>query len=118
MTPRRMRIDFNGLNLRWAKNDDFSTIINSGSPLASAFEPYLNKIIARVRDALPASKENVRRDIDLFIAQEGHHYRVHNLFNRELYKRYPKLKHYEAELADAQKRMRSEERRVGKECRL
>jgi predicted metal-dependent hydrolase len=100
-----MRIDFKGVNLRWARNYDFSTIINSGSPLASAFEPYLNRIIARVRDALPENKERVRRDIDLFIAQEGHHYRVHNQFNRELYARYPKLKQFESEIAAAQTRM-------------
>lgn len=105
MKSRKMRIDFKGLNPRWASNDDFSTIINSGSPLATAFEPYLNKIMGRVRDVLPASQERVRRDIDLFIAQEGNHYRVHALFNRELYARYPKLKQFEAELSAAQKDM-------------
>lgn len=100
MIPRRMRIDFKGVPLNWSKDDDFSTMVNSFSPIASAFEVYLNKVMAKVRDTLPASEEKVRRDIDLFIAQEGHHYRVHGGLNKELYVRYPKLKEYEQALAD------------------
>jgi len=103
MIPRRMRIDFKGAPLHWSKVPEFATTMNASSPIASAFEPYLNKVMATVRDTLPAGKEAVRRDIDLFIAQEGHHYRLHNIFNKELYAAYPKLKQFEIELAGAHK---------------
>ena len=99
MIPRRLRIDFKGTPMRWAPQADFATIMNASSPLASAFEPYLNKIMARVRDALPASKAKVKENIDLFITQEGHHYRVHNSFNKLLYAAYPDLRQFEVALA-------------------
>jgi predicted metal-dependent hydrolase len=99
MIHRRMRIDFSDVSLRWSKNDDFSTIINSFSPIASAFEPYLNKVMTKVLARLPEDEETVRQDIWLFIAQEGSHYRVHGEFNKQLYARYPKLKEFEAAVA-------------------
>jgi predicted metal-dependent hydrolase len=40
----------------------------------------------------------LQRDIALFMAQEGNHYRQHKLFNRHLYARYPGLAALEAEL--------------------
>jgi predicted metal-dependent hydrolase len=98
MIPRKMRIDFKEAPIHWARHSAFSTINNASSPLASAFEPYLNKIMARVRDKLPDSKAKVKANIDLFIAQEGHHYRVHNLYNKKLYAVYPDLRKFEQDL--------------------
>lgn len=99
MIPRKMHIDFSNTPVHWAPQSAFATINNASSPIASAFEPYLNRIMARVRDTLPASKSKLKADIDLFIAQEGHHYGVHNGFNKILYAAYPGLRKFGKDLA-------------------
>ena len=97
MKPRHLRIDFAGMPLAWSPNAEFAAITNSGSPLTSAVEPYLNIVMSRVRDALPDSRAELKQQIDIFIRQEAYHYRLHDSFNRELYAAgYPGLK----ELAD------------------
>ena len=93
MKPRHLRIDFAGMPLAWSPNAEFAAITNSGSPLTSAVEPYLNIVMSRVRDALPAEQSELKRQIDIFIRQEAYHYRLHDSFNRELYAAgYPGLK--------------------------
>jgi len=97
MKPRHLRIDFTGVPLAWSPNAEFAAITNSGSPLTSAVEPYLNIVMSRVRDALPDNHGELKRQVDIFIRQEAFHYRLHDSFNRELYAAgYPGLK----ELAD------------------
>jgi len=98
---RNMRFDFAGAPMMWAPNKAFSTTINAGSPSAVAFENYLAKVMARTRDALADRDPALRREIDLFIAQEGHHYRVHKAYNRQLFAAYPRVKEFEDELAAA-----------------
>lgn len=93
--PRRMRINFDNVPMHWAAEPTFATIINSGSILASALEPYMNRVMARAREQLPADKAHIRETIDHFIAQEGHHYRVHAGLNRQLFKIYPRLREFE-----------------------
>ena len=93
MKPRQLRIDFTGVPLAWSRNPEFAAILNSGSPLTSAVEPYLNIVMSRVRDALPDSHGELKRQVDIFIRQEACHYRLHDSFNRELYAAgYPGLK--------------------------
>lgn len=102
MIPRNMRIDFTGVDIHWSKsNPAFSTLINAGSISAVAFEGYLNKVMVWARDELGGKNPDVHRDINLFIAQEGHHYRVHKAYNRVLYQAYPDANAYEMELAEA-----------------
>ncbi len=97
MKPRHLRIDFSGVPLAWSRNPEFAAILNSGSPLTSAVEPYLNIVMSRVRDALPERHAALKQQVDIFIRQEAYHYRLHDAFNRELYAAgYPGLK----ELAD------------------
>lgn len=97
--PRRMRINFKDMPLRWSAIGEFATILNASSPIASSFEPYLNRVMARIRDRLPEQQNHLKRDLNLFIEQEAHHYRVHNTFNKELYARYPKLREIEDQIA-------------------
>lgn len=96
--PRRMRINFDNVPMHWATEATFSTFINSGSILASSLEPYMNRVMARARDVLPPEKAHVRETIDNFIAQEGHHYRVHAGLNKQLFKTYPKLREFEEQM--------------------
>lgn len=85
MKPRHLRIDFTGVPLAWARNAEFAAILNSGSPLTSAVEPYLNIVMSRARDALPDRHAALKQQVDIFIRQEAFHYRLHDAFNRELY---------------------------------
>jgi predicted metal-dependent hydrolase len=102
MIPRNMRIDFTGVELHWSKsNPAYATATNGGSVGATAFEPYLNRVMAWARDTLGGKNPALHRDINLFIAQEGHHYRVHRAFNKVLYETYPRVKEFEDELAEA-----------------
>jgi predicted metal-dependent hydrolase len=105
MIPRNMRIDFTDVDIHWSKsNPAFSTLINAGSISAVAFEGYLNKVMAWARDELGGKKPALHRDINLFIAQEGHHYRVHKAYNKVLYQAYPCAREYEEELAGVLRR--------------
>lgn len=105
MTPaspiviRNMRWNFAGSPMQWSPNRAFATTINAGSPSAVAFEAYLAKVMARARDELGGRDPELRREIDLFIAQEGHHYRAHKAYNRQLFAAYPRAKLFEDELA-------------------
>jgi predicted metal-dependent hydrolase len=101
MIVRNMRIDFSGAPMQWAPNKAFSATINAGSPSAAAFEHYLAKVMMRTRDALAGRDAAVAREIDQFIAQEGHHYRLHKAYNKLLFAAYPRAREYEDELATA-----------------
>jgi predicted metal-dependent hydrolase len=97
-----MRIDFSDVDVHWSKsNPAFSTLINAGSVSAVPFEIYLNKVMASARDELGGRNPALHRDINLFITQEGHHYRVHRGYNKVLYQNYPCAKDYEDELTEA-----------------
>jgi len=105
--PRRMRINFEDVPMHWAREPTFSTFINSGSILASALEPYMNRIMVKAQEKLPPDSAEVSATIDHFIAQEGHHYRVHAGLNKQLFKTYPRLREFEEaikmEMAAAEK---------------
>src|SRR4051812_7003702 len=100
MIARNMRIDFTDAPLLWSKNRAWATMTNAGSPGATAFEPYLNQVMAWARLALDGTRPELERDIDLFIARESHHLRVHKQFNKLLYERYPEARAFEQALAD------------------
>ena len=105
MIPRNMRIDFSEAELHWSKsNPPYATATNGGSVGATAFEPYLNKVMAIARDKLGGRNPALHRDINLFIAQEGHHYRVHKAYNKVLHQAYPRARAFEEELADVLRR--------------
>ena len=101
IVARNMRIDFTGAPLLFSPNKAFATIVNASSVASSAFEGFLAKVMARARDQLEASHPALSREIDLFIAQEGHHYRVHKIYNKRLYAAYPGARRFETELGDA-----------------
>jgi hypothetical protein len=100
MIARNMRIDFTDAPLLWSKNKTWATMTNAGSPGVTAFEPYLSQVMAWARIALDGKAPELEREIDLFIAQESHHLRVHKQFNRLLYERYPRAREFEKELAN------------------
>jgi len=94
--PRRVRYDFEDAPIYWARNLEFAHIMNAFSPLAPYLEPYLNKVMARVRDTLPETEAQLRTDLNNFIAQESNHYRLHARYNKRLHVLYPELMAAEA----------------------
>lgn len=100
MIPRRLSHDFSDVSLGWAPNKEFATSMNAVSPIASQLEPYLNKVMAIIRKRLGPDQARLGEEIDLFIAQESNHFRLHNVYNKRLFDRYPALKDIEAKLKD------------------
>ena len=105
MRARVPALDFGRSLPHWANNREFSQIFNAGSTSPSQIEPYLNKVMRRVRERLGPQHAELSRDIDVFIEQETQHYTFHNKFNAVVVKAgYPKIREYEARLRGDYKR--------------
>lgn len=98
MQVRLPKIDYSNVRPHWARAPEFAHDRNASSTIPSQVEPYLIKVMRRAKDALPAHETRLHEELDLFIAQEGAHFRQHNLFNRRIREHYPKLADFEAEL--------------------
>lgn len=98
MIPRRINIEFESTPMHWARNHEFATMMNSVSPMPSQAEPYLNTVMATIRNAVGKKNPQLASDLDVFIKQEANHFRLHRQFNQRLYAFYPELKAVEAEL--------------------
>jgi len=90
MLARNPRITFEAALPHWAPNHAFAQITNAGSTSLPAVETFLNTVMNRA--AAVIADTALKRDIAVFTAQEGNHYRQHRLFNKKLYPRYPGLK--------------------------
>jgi uncharacterized protein len=79
---RKVEIDFSDAKIHWNREcPEFSHVFNAFSLVAAHIEPYLIKVMRQIRDQLPESATDLRRDVDLFNSQEGRHYRMHMKFN-------------------------------------
>ncbi|WP_157219750.1 metal-dependent hydrolase [Flavisphingomonas formosensis] len=96
MQARNPRITFEAALPHWAPNHAFAQITNAGSTSLPAVETFLNTVMNRASAEI--ADEALKRDIAVFTAQEGNHYRQHRIFNKTLYPRYPGLKAHEAKL--------------------
>lgn len=85
ITPRLPDIDFSDVPVHWSPNHELAQSMNAKSTAAPLVEPYLNRVMARVRSKLPPEREELKQEVDLFIKQEGLHYRVHSEFNQRIY---------------------------------
>jgi predicted metal-dependent hydrolase len=83
LTVRKVDIDFSQAKIHWnPKEPEYAQLLNglsSGFPL---LEPFLIKVVRQARELAP---EHMKKDIDLFIAQEGRHFKQHAKFNQLLY---------------------------------
>lgn len=85
MKARKIRIDFSNAKILWAPEaPEFAHFWNATSSLLPYLEPFLNRTVRACMDALPADREELRRDCKIFIAQESSHYRNHARFNELL----------------------------------
>lgn len=97
MKARNPRIDFAGSLPHWCENREFAALTNGGSMTLPYLEPYLNKVMLAAGKELD-HRPDIQADIALFVAQEGHHYRQHRLFNKVLVDHYPALAGLEREM--------------------
>jgi uncharacterized protein len=83
LTVRKVDIDFSDAKINWCPQEpEYAQLLNglsSGFPL---LEPFLIKVIRRAKEQAPA---HMQKELDLFIAQEGRHYKQHAKFNQLLY---------------------------------
>jgi len=84
---------------------EFAPAFNAASTTLPHLEPYLNRLIRRAKEQLPAAQNALREDIDLFVRQEANHYRRHQRHNAMLYQSgYTRLHEFEERLrADHEK---------------
>lgn len=100
MIPRKLVVDFEDVPLVWSTIPEFAVDLNSGSPVASQSEPYLNTVMSRCR-ATGKLSDALAKDVDLFVRQETNHFTVHNRFNAEMYRRgYKDVRAIEMQLRD------------------
>ena len=96
MHVRNPKLDFAEALPHWAPNIEFAQITNAGSTSLPCVEAYLMAVMNRAVRTL--QEPGLKRDVALFTAQEGNHYRQHDVFNETLYGRYPGLRPIMAQL--------------------
>jgi len=85
MKSRCPPLDFTGLSAAWAPDPGFTTMLNAGGALATAIEPYLNRVMSEAARRLGKDKPALSNEIRMLVRQETEHYRVHDAFNQALY---------------------------------
>lgn len=82
LTIRKVDIDFSHAKIHWNPSQpEYAQLLNglsSGFPL---LEPFLIKVVRQAKDLAPA---HMQHELDLFIAQEGRHFKQHAKFNHLL----------------------------------
>jgi predicted metal-dependent hydrolase len=98
---RKPQFDFGAVRPHWAPVIEFAHRFNAASAVPAHIEPYLIKVMMRVKDVLPSSEKKLREDIELFNKQEVQHCKQHVAFNRMLYRSgYPDMERLEQPFAD------------------
>src|SRR5581483_2078439 len=82
LTVRKVDIDFSQAKIDWCPNEpEYAQLLNglsSGFPL---LEPFLIKVVRQAKEKAP---EHMQKKLELFIAQEGRHYKQHAKWNHKL----------------------------------
>jgi len=85
MQVRYPKWDFAKVRAHWAPNNpEFAQAWNASSSVPAYIEPYLVKVMAKARAALPPEHEALREQLDIFIKQEMQHCKQHLAFNKAL----------------------------------
>lgn len=86
LSVRKVDLDFADTEIHWNPSQpEYSQLLNAISSMLPYLEPFLIRTVRGVREVLPPTgHEELRRDIALFIAQEGRHYKLHARFNKRL----------------------------------
>lgn len=86
MKVRYPNFDFSTMRAHWAKVPEFAQNFNSFSTVPAHVEPFLVKVMTRVKKALdPVTDAELIDDITTFNKQEIQHCKYHLAFNKQLY---------------------------------
>jgi uncharacterized protein len=101
MQPRYPKIDYSKVRADWAPIREFAHRFNSASSIPVVVEPYLIKVMRKVKEKLDPKYVQLHNDIDVFNKQEGQHYQQHGMFNAMLVKAgFPKILEFEKDMKD------------------
>jgi predicted metal-dependent hydrolase len=98
MKARRPNFNYKSSPVQWSKNHGFATAMNAASVTLPILEPYLNRVMAMAKGEMGDKHPHVKEEVEIFILQEGNHYRQHKMQMDVFYKNYPELPKYEAAL--------------------
>ena len=86
MEARKVDLDFSQAEVYWNPADpEYCQLLNAISSMLPELEGLLIKAVRDVARRLPESTaEDFRRDVKLFVQQEGRHSRLHKRFNDRL----------------------------------
>lgn len=85
MKVRQPGFDFSAIKPHWAPVKEFAQSYNAFSTVPAHIEPFLVKVMMRVKDALGDEHQALREDIEIFNKQEVQHCKQHVAFNKMLY---------------------------------
>jgi len=85
---RKVEIDFSDAAVHWNPDQpEWAHIWNAMSTAVPALEQNLIEVVRAMRDQLgDAASPALRKDADMFMAQEGRHFRMHMKWNQKLVK--------------------------------
>lgn len=102
---------FNFANIRphWAPVPEFAQSYNAFSTVPAHIEPFLVKVMMKVKDELGDEHAALKEDIETFNKQEVQHCKQHVAFNKRLYEEgYPGMKDLEKPYRDDYQRFLKE----------
>ena len=95
MKSRPLDFNFSSVTTYWADNKEFAQIYNGASLVPAYLEPYLCRVMGKVKPLVPAP---LHEDTEIFIKQESQHYRNHIAFNKAVSTGNPDVKALEKQL--------------------
>jgi hypothetical protein len=85
MKVRYPELDFSEAKAHWAKSPEFAQMLNAFSTVPAHIEPFLVKVMRKVKKDLDPKHEKLHADIDIFNKQEIQHCKFHLAYNNKLY---------------------------------
>src|SRR5690606_427253 len=86
MQVRQPKFDFDTIKPHWAPVHEFAQSYNGFSTVPAHIEPFLIKVMMRVKDLLGERNAALKQDIEVFNKQEVQHCKQHVAFNNMLYR--------------------------------
>ncbi|MBG6287017.1 metal-dependent hydrolase [Pseudomonas nitroreducens] len=86
MKVRQPDFDFSSIRPHWAPVREFAQSYNAFSTVPAHIEPFLVKVMMRVKESLGDKHPALRESIEIFNKQEVQHCKQHVAFNKMLYR--------------------------------